>query len=228
VAAGRNPRRRGSRARLIHRPVLIHDHDRDDDPDRWRAFVTHQGFGHFVAAGRGRPVPVVVPTQFVVTEREIVFHLMKANPVFAALAESPRALLSVAGDWAFIPGAWKAIAGEDPTRGIPTTYYAAVQITGDCVVETEPTEVAATLTLQLGALDPGGAYVDPIEHGPKLGAIQGVRLSIDDVRAKYKYGGNVDQAHRDAVAGHLTARRGPGDLAALEHLEHGSARRDGP
>jgi len=32
--------------------------------------------------------------------------------------------LSVAGDWAFIPGSWKAIGDEDPEYGIPTTYYA--------------------------------------------------------------------------------------------------------
>jgi len=200
--------------------VLIHDHDRDDDPDRWRAFVTDQGFGHLVAAGHGRPLPVVVPTQFVVTEDHVVLHLMKANPIFAALAENPRAVLSVAGDWAFIPGAWKAIGDEDRALGIPTTYYGAVQISGECTVETDPEDVAATLALQLEALDPNGVYVDPREHGPKLGLIRGIRLSIDEVRAKYKYGANVDPAHRDAVAEHLTTRAGPGDLAALVHLEH--------
>jgi transcriptional regulator len=43
---------------------------------------------------------------------------------------NPRAMLSVAGDWAFIPSEWKAIGGEDPALGIPTTYYAAVQLKG--------------------------------------------------------------------------------------------------
>jgi transcriptional regulator len=198
--------------------VLIHDHDRDDDPRRWRAFLTQQGFGHFVAAGSGRTVPIVVPTQFVVTEREIVFHLIQSNPAFDALAENPRALMSVAGDWAFVPGAWKMIGDEDPARGIPTTLYAAVQVTGDCVVEAEPDGVAAVLALQLRALDPRGEYVEPTEHRAKLRAIQGIRLAIDDVRAKYKFGGNVDQAHRDAVAERLAARRGTGDLAALAQL----------
>ena len=31
-------------------------------------------------------------------------------------------VLSVAGDWAYIPPVWKAIADEDPRYGIPTTY----------------------------------------------------------------------------------------------------------
>ncbi len=198
--------------------MLIRDADRDEDPDRWRAFLVGQGFGTFVAGGLGRVVPIVVPTQYVVTDSEIVFHLVATNPVFAALEENPRAVMSVAGDWAFIPGAWKAIGGEDPALGIPTTYYAAVQVTGDCVVESEPEEMAAVLRTQLELLDPDGVYVDPSEHRARLRAIRGVRLPIEDVRAKYKYGGNVDAAHRDAVAEHLAARNGPGDAAALAHL----------
>ena len=31
---------------------------------------------------------------------------------------------------AAVPAAWKAIGDEDPTLGIPTTYYAAVQLVG--------------------------------------------------------------------------------------------------
>jgi transcriptional regulator len=198
--------------------MMIRDVDRDDDPQRWRAFLTAQGFGHFAAAGRDRDVPIIVPTQYVVQGDEIVLHLIASNPVFAALDENPRAVLSVAGDWAFVPGAWKAIGDEDPARGIPTTYYGAVQVTGTCAVDTDPDAIAAVLRTQLGALDPGGTYVDPTEHGARLEAIRGVRLAIEDVRAKYKYGGNVDRAHRDAVAAHLSERDGPGDRAALNHL----------
>lgn len=199
--------------------MLIRDHDRDDDPQRWRTFLVDQGFGHFVAAGTDREVPVVVPTQYVVTETEIVFHLIATNPVFDALAENPRAVMSVAGDWAFIPGAWKMIGDEDPRRGIPTTYYAAVQVTGVCTVQSDPDAVASVLALQLARLDPEGDYVDPSDHGSRLRAIRGIRLTIEDVRAKFKYGGNVDQAHRDAVADRLGVRDGPGDRAALGHLD---------
>ena len=74
------------------------------------------------------------------------------------------------------------------------------------------------LRTQLGDLDPDGEYVDPSEHASRLRAIRGIRLTIGSVRAKYKFGGNVDQAHRDAVAQHLIERDGPGDRAALEQL----------
>ncbi len=198
--------------------MLIQPHDRDDDPGRWRSFVTHQGFGHLVASGTGRDVPVVSPTQFVLLDDEVLVHVAAPNPILRALAENPMAVLSVAGDWTFIPGEWKAIGDEDPARGIPTTYYAAVQIAGRCQVVADVGQIADILRSQLGAIDPDHALVDPAEHGAKLQAIRGIRLAIDDVRAKYKFGGNVDQRHRDAVEARLLERDGPGDRSALAHL----------
>src|ERR1039458_7398196 len=102
--------------------------------DEWRDFVIAEGFGHLVAAGRGRDVPVIVPTQFVLDRDEIILHLVAKNPIFDAITEQPRVLMSVAGDWAFIPSAWKAIEDEDPLLGVPTTYYAAVQLEGSASI----------------------------------------------------------------------------------------------
>ncbi|MEM9464752.1 MAG: FMN-binding negative transcriptional regulator [Actinomycetota bacterium] len=199
--------------------MLIRRHDDGtDDPERWRRFVVDQGFGHLVAAGTNRPVPVVVPTQFVLSGDAIVLHLARPNPIFECLAENDRCLVSVAGDWSYIPGAWKAVGDEDPRFGVPTTYYGAVQLSGRAIVLEDPDEVAATLRVQLDDLEPAGDLVDPSEHGAKLRAIRGLRIEIDEVRAKFKYGGNVDQAHRDHIAAQLEARDGPGDAAARRHM----------
>jgi transcriptional regulator len=189
--------------------------------EEWRPFVEAHSFGHLVASGRERDVPVVVPTQFVLEGDTVWLHLVRANPIFAALAENPRVLLSVAGDWAFIPSDWKAIGDEDPTLGIPTTYYAAVQLTGTATVldqRQEAGSVAAVLRRQLDELQPGTPVADPeVAHQAKLGAILGIRIAVDTVSTKFKYGGNVDEAHRRAVVGHLDERQGPGDAAAAGH-----------
>ncbi len=181
----------------------------------WREFVTAQGFGHLVAAGKGREVPVVVPTQFVLDGDEIIVHLVGKNPIFEAIAEQPRVLMSVAGDWAFVPSSWKAIGDEDPLLGIPTTYYAAVQLEGSATVISEPAEVAAVLRRQLSALQPAVAIADPLAaHEAQLRTIRGLRIKVDTLRAKFKYGGNVDTEHREAVIAGLERRGGPGDIAA--------------
>lgn len=197
--------------------MLIRPHDLSDDEAQWRDFVTDQGFGHFVVAGDGE-VPVVVPTQFVLLHDRVVFHLAKPNPVFEALAVTPRAVLSVAGDWAYIPGAWKAIGDEDPSLGVPTTYYAAVQLTGEVAVTDDPDEIAAILRLQLDDVEPDGGLQDPSVHVKRFKAIRGLTLSITDVRAKFKYGGNADADHRAAAAERLRNRGGPGDHAAAARV----------
>ena len=196
--------------------MLIHPWDRGAG-DEWRAFVTEQGFGHLVASGRGRDVPVVVPTQFVLDGDVVVLHLARPNPIWPAIAENPMVLLSVAGDWAYIPSSWKAIGDEDPRFGIPTTYYAAVQLIGPATV-IDGEDVAAVLRTQLGLLQPNGDQVDPSEHGSKLRTIRGLRIPVTEVRAKFKYGGNVDAAHRLAVAERLAERDGPGDAAARAYV----------
>jgi transcriptional regulator len=189
----------------------------------WRSFVEAHPFGHLVArGGAGREWPVVVPTQFVLAGTTVWLHLVRANPVFAALAEDRRVLLSVAADWAFVPSAWKAIATEDPALGIPTTYYGAVQLLGEARVHDErtaPGSVAEILRRQLATFQPEVPVADPAQaHAAKLMGILGIEIRVSQVLAKFKYGGNVDAAHRRAVVAQLQARGGPGDEAAADHV----------
>lgn len=179
-----------------------------------------QGFGHLVAPGAGLDYPVVAPTQFVLDGAEVLVHFARPNPVLDALRANPRALLSVAGDWAFIPSDWKAIGAEDPSLGIPTTYYAAVQLRGCAEVRADPAAVAAVLRRQLAVLQPSTAIADPMAaHPTKLEAIRAVVLRVEAVTAKFKYGGNVDRSHREAVIDLLRHRGAAGDVAAAGHTE---------
>jgi transcriptional regulator len=204
--------------------MLVHPWDAATDADEWRNFVVAQGFGHLIAAGRQRDVPVVVPTQFLLDGDSVILHLARPNPVWAPIEENPTVLLSVAGDWAYVPAAWKAIDGEDPSIGVPTTYYAAAQLTCDAAVVDDDDGKLAILRAQLAALEPDGGAADPSVHLRKLPGIRGLRLAIREVTAKFKYGGNVDVEHRDAVADRLAARREPGDAAARAHLARRTTR----
>ena len=194
--------------------------DRALGEQEWRPFVEKQAFGHFIAPGLGLEYPVVSPTQFVLAGPEVIAHFARPNPVLDALRANPRAVLSVAGDWAFIPSDWKAIGDEDPALGIPTTYYAAVQLKGRAEVRADPAGIADVLRRQLAVFQPSTAIADPlVAHAGKLNAIRAVVLTVEEVAAKFKYGGNVDREHREAVIDRLRARRAAGDLSAATHAE---------
>ena len=124
----------------------------------------------------------------------------------------------MAGDWAYIPGAWKMVGDEDPSLGVPTTYYGAVQLSGAVTVTDEIEAIAAILRIQLADLEPDGGLQDPLVHTKRFAGIRGIEMMIDDVRAKFKYGGNADTEHRAAAAERLRARGGPGDRAAADRV----------
>jgi transcriptional regulator len=213
--------------------MLVHPWDAPfDDTEIWD-FVRVQGFGHLIAPGyRGsghRELPVVVPTQFLVdgggtrfhgegTFPDVLLHLARPNPVWEAIDENPTALLSVAGDWAYVPSAWKAVSGEDPALGIPTTYYAAAQLVCDAEILDDEEAKLGVLRRQLAAYEPDLGHADPAAHVRRLPGIRALRLRVREVTGKFKYGGNVDATHRAAVAERLAERGGPGDAAARAHL----------
>jgi transcriptional regulator len=154
-------------------------------------------------------LPVVVPTHFVWDGTAVLMHLARPNPALAALGE--RALFSVHGDWAYVPAAAKAIGDEDPSLGIPTSYYAAVTLT--CTVEVlEGEQLLDLLRASLARFEPGSGVADPSVHVRKLPGIRGLRLTPVEVRSKFKYGGNVDDEHR----AHLAPGLPPGARAHLE------------
>ncbi|MFD0890719.1 FMN-binding negative transcriptional regulator, partial [Streptosporangium algeriense] len=188
--------------------MMIHPWDAAPE-DEALEFVRSNEFGHLIAAGRGREVPVVVPTQFLLTDdRMVLLHLARPNPIWAAVEENPAVVLSVAGDWVYVPGAWKILPedGEDPRMGVPTTYYAAVQLVCDAEILSGAEEKAEVLRAQLARLEADGALVDPSVHERRLRGILGLRLRVREVSGKFKYGGNVDEAHRRHVADRLAER----------------------
>ncbi|MBN6053927.1 FMN-binding negative transcriptional regulator [Nonomuraea sp. RK-328] len=196
--------------------MLIHPWDAADD-EQALAYVRDHAFGQLVAAGRDRDLPVVVPTQFLLRDdRTVLLHLARPNPVWAAIEENPKVLLSVTGHWAYIPGAWRAEPGTDPALGVPTTYYSAVQLVCHAEIVKDVEGKLEILRAQLGDLDPEAG--DPAAMPRLMSGIQGLRLTVEEVRGKFKYDGHKDDAHRGRVAGHLTERGGPGDASALRHL----------
>lgn len=202
--------------------MLIRPHDAPLDDEEWRAFLREHDFGQVVAAGTGRIVPVIVPAHFAYDGDEtIILHLARANPLWQALAENPVAVLSVIGAYTYIPTDWNANPGQSVEYGVPTSYYATVQATATCEIVDNPHELAALLETQLAHFQPAGGHA-PVSagdnpYGRQLPAIRGLRLTITEVRAKFKFGGNKAAPHQRAIAAHLQARGAPFDGEASQN-----------
>jgi len=205
--------------------MLVHPWDAPNNDDEWRAVLREFDFGQLIApGGPDRDLPVVVPTHFIFDgEHTIELHLARPNPVWRPLAERARALLTVVADYVYVPAAVNADPGDDPTLGVPTSYYAAVQVEVDVEIVDHPAAKAEILARQLAHFEPqDSSRVTPgveVESDRRLmPAIRGLRLTITGVNAKFKYGGNKSREHRAEIANALQARNGPMDAAARLRL----------
>ena len=193
--------------------------DRPTSDEQWRTFLRRHPFGQLVAAGRGRDVPVISPTPFVLEPDDtVLLHLATPNPIWAAIEENPLVVLVVTGDVAHIPGPWKAIGDEDPALGVPTQYYGAVQLISRVELLPAPEAALDVLRRTIQTFEVPEDLADPQAHESKLPGIRAARLHPQSVNAKFKFGGNVDAAHRLAVAERLAERDEPGDREARTAL----------
>jgi transcriptional regulator len=192
--------------------------------DEWREVLRTHAFGQLVTAGHVDGYPVVVPTHFLYDGQDaVLLHLARPNPVWRALGQDRHVVLALAADYVYVEAAWNADPGVPPEHGVPTSYYTAVQLLCTAEVVDDADEKLAILTAQLAQLEPDGSTRRPpsqdIETDRRLlPGIRGLRLQVESVRAKMKYGGNKPVERREAIAKRLAERAGPMDDAARRHL----------
>ncbi|MCQ4046316.1 FMN-binding negative transcriptional regulator [Streptantibioticus rubrisoli] len=204
--------------------MLIHPWDAALDDGEWQRWLGDHDFGQLAVNGRDGEPPFVQPLHFAYDpERaEAVTHLARPNPIWSALTANPRVTLSVVDDYTFIPGPWQAPDGTPPEHGVPTSYYAAVQLVCAAHIVDDPRQKAELLHRQLAHFQPNGDHAEVAPDQPPFGrmlpAIRGLRLEVTEVRAKFKYGGNKPRSVRRRISGLLVERSGGHDAAARAHL----------
>lgn len=204
--------------------MLVHPWDASGEDAEWQGWLAAHDFGQLAVNGPSGEPPFVQPLHFAYdAERgEAVTHLARPNPLWSALEASPAVLLSVVDDYVYVPGPWQADPQAPSEHGVPTSFYAAVQLRCTAHVVDDPQDKAELLNRQLGHFQPEGgsarAAAGEAPYGRLLSGIRGLRLEVTGVRAKFKYAGKRSREVRDRIATRLVERDGPRDAAAREHL----------
>jgi transcriptional regulator len=202
------------------------------DEAEWQTWIAEgHDFGQLSVNGPPGHPPLVVPTHFACEGPHLLVHLARPNPVWKAIEHDPNVVLSVIGDYAFIPGPWRAKPDTPPHDGVPTSYYAAVQFTCRAHIIDDPQAKAELLRRQLAHFQPEGDHalveVDQPPYGRMLPGIRGLRLQVTEVVAKFKYDDHKPVEHRAAVADRLT-ERGRGLDVPAAHQQRRRLGRIGP
>ncbi|MFE0332401.1 FMN-binding negative transcriptional regulator, partial [Streptomyces sp. NPDC058960] len=99
--------------------MLVHPWDASLDEAEWQTWIADgHDFGQLSVNGLPGQPPMVVPTHFTCDGTRLLVHLAKPNPVWKAIEHDPNVVFTVIGDYAFIPGPWRAKPGIPPTDGV--------------------------------------------------------------------------------------------------------------
>lgn len=192
--------------------MLIHPWDAAIDETEWQEWLAGQARWGVLAVNNldSNHAPLVLPTHFAVAGEELLVHLAGANPVWPHLEVASEVRFSVHGDYAFIPGYWRAREGTPDENGVPTSYYTAVQFVCRPTIVDDARDKAAILATQLHALQPEGGHATLAAGAPPYGGLlagmRGVRLQVLRVEAKFKYDDANPVERRARVADRLDAR----------------------
>jgi transcriptional regulator len=192
--------------------MLIHPWDAGTD-EEWRTWLTDHQFGQLIAVDADAR-PIIVPTPFLLAEDRILLHLARPNPIWPALEQRGEAVLSVIDDYAHIPGTWRPRDNVPPSAGVPTEYYAAVQVRGPVDLVDEPAAKADLLRRQLAGFGMADDHDDVPPDHRLLNGIRGIVPHIREVAAKFKYDDNRGGVTQRAVAANLADRNQNRDQGA--------------
>ncbi|MGY4745791.1 FMN-binding negative transcriptional regulator, partial [Streptomyces sp. ATMOS53] len=150
--------------------MFIQPWDAGLDEAEWQTWIAEgHDFSQLSVNGLPGHPPVAVPTHFTSDGTHLLVHLARPNPVWKAIEHDPDILFTVFGDYAFIPGPWRAKAGTPPTDGVPTSYYTAVQFTCRAHGVDDPEAKAELLRRQLAHFQPDGDHPPTAVDQPPYG-----------------------------------------------------------
>jgi transcriptional regulator len=182
-------------------------------------FARERGFGTLTVNGSVGPLAAHVPFVLEPDGRAALLHLVRSNPIVAALEQPLPALLAVSGPDGYISPDWYGLPDQ-----VPTWNYVAVHLRGpleripqarlEAVLDT----LSAEFERRLAPKAPWrGAKMDPGVRARMMRAVVPVRLLIEEVSGTWKLGQNKPDAARVGAAEAVASGVGQ-ELEALSAL----------
>lgn len=187
----------------------------ENHAEELEAFLQEVSFGFLGAVGEDG-LPDVTPLNYVWLNGAVYFHGSRAGEKMNNIRARAGVTFAVAKEYALIPSYF-----SDPLMACPaTSYFKSARIEGRAAIVEDLREKAAALEAFMRKLQPEGGYKtidagDP-DYIPRLKGVALVRIDVDRVTGKFKFGQNLKQPERLAVEEGLAKRNLPLDEATAE------------
>lgn len=200
--------------------------DMAENREEAEAFLAEMTHGFLGTIGPGG-WPGVTPLNYVYHADAIYFHGARIGEKMTSIAADPRVTFTVAKEFAIIPSYF-----TDPEMACPASaYFKSVSIRGRAHAVEDLEEKAEALEAFMHKLQSEGGY-KPIsatdrDYIPRLKGVSVVRIDVEAMTAKFKFGQNMKEDKRASVMEQLQERGRPLDAetAALmrQYCPHAAA-----
>ncbi len=173
-------------------------------------------YGTLALSDEGKPYSL--PINFVMIEDALYFHGSLKGKKMSILAKNPIVSFSVVEEYSLIQSYFSATDG----LACPATqFFKSVVINGRAIILTEQKEKAKVLEALMQKLQPEGKYIplsDEI-YAKELKTTAVVKIVIDELTCKFKFGQHLKEKRFDMIVKHLEARGNPIDLETIELMK---------
>lgn len=173
-------------------------------------FLNEMSFG-FLGTWRKDAYPGITPINYIYYNEAIYLHGSKAGEKMKSITKNPNVSFAVAKEYAQIPSYM-----SDPFYACPATvFFKSVYITGMAVIVQDVEEKCEVLNELMRKLQPEGGY-EPIRsshsgYASRVQATAIIRIDIDTLNAKFKFGQNWNEQKLDNISDKLLQRNQPLD-----------------
>lgn len=191
-------------------------------------FLEEMSFG-FLGTHGDDGYPHMTPLNYVYTGGVFYMHGSRVGQKMTDLRANGKVTFAVAKEYARIPSYWL-----DPEIACPATaFFKSVFVRGEAVLVEDAEEKAAAFEAFMRKLQPEGGY-DPItpahpRYAKELKAVAVLKITVDEMTAKFKFGQNWSETRTAQVTEALTERAAPLDAETAELMRRFCpAHRDAP
>lgn len=182
------------------------------------AFLKEMSFGYLGTIGQDG-WPHMTPLNYTYVNGSIYFHGSRRGEKMEEIVQSKQVSFAVAKEFAIIPSYF-----TDPRQACPATaFFKSVHIRGVAEPVEELEEKALALSGLMEKLQPEGGYAPITPADPKyageLKAVSVVRITINELTAKFKFGQNLNEERRGKVLEGLAERGRPEDVETMEMMK---------
>lgn len=182
------------------------------------SFLQEMSFGFLGSIGTNG-WPHITPVNFVYHKEAIYFHGSRIGQKMKDMIGDARVTFSVAKEYAIIPSYF-----TDPKMACPASaFFKSVLIYGSASVLEDEAEKAEVLSAFMKKLQPEGGY-EPITHEDEqylkmLRAVAVVKISVEEMTAKFKFGQNLNEERFEKIADGLKERGAEFDQETIELMK---------